>query len=161
MSTITCWFWVDMVTTSWWVLPALAPPPVKSNCRSFCNSTAIRAAGLPLGARIGTMAIEPSRVRSPGPPASVFSPYSGSKQPDNSVANANGIARRARRQTVERGSSHHIHDPLRDDDDLFRALAIERLLYRVQGQHGSLNLRGLGVPGHGDVGALLTVNLHR
>src|SRR5690349_13301738 len=35
---------------------------------------------------------------------------------------ANRTAPRAgRRMTVGRGSGHHIHDPLRDDDDLFRA----------------------------------------
>ena len=43
----------------------------------------------------------------------------------------------------------------------FGRFAVQRLLYRVQRQNGSLDLGRGGVARHGDVGALLTVNLHR
>src|SRR5664279_3604856 len=48
-------------------------------------------------------------------------------------------------------SGHHIHDPLRDDDDLFRALAVQGPYYRIEGQNGSLNIGISGAPGHRDV----------
>src|SRR5690606_13385952 len=54
-----------------------------------------------------------------------------------------------------------IHDPLRDDDDLFRALAVQRLLYLIEGENGSLNLVLAGLARDGDVGALLAVDLDR
>src|ERR1041385_2443903 len=121
----------------------------------------MRAFGVPLAALIGSMATARRRWVKPRPPASVFSPYSGSKQPPSNAANANAVAKGAKRETVERGLGHHIHHPLRDDDDLFRAIAVKRPLYRIQGQHGSFDLGGRGVARHGDVRPLLTVNLHR
>ena len=54
--------------------------------------------GVPLGAVIGSTVTELSRWRNPGPPASVFSPYSGSKQPAEQ-----GAERQRRCQTGEAG----------------------------------------------------------
>src|SRR5229473_1062852 len=121
----------------------------------------MRAFGVPLGALMVSMATARRRWFRPGPPAKVFSPYSGSKQPPSRPANAKAVARGAKRETVERGLGHHIHDPLRHDDDLFRALAVEGSLYRIQGQDSSLDLGAFGVARDGHVGPFLTVNLHR
>src|SRR5579862_3139746 len=102
----------------------------------------MRAFGVPLAALMGSMATVRRRWLRAGPPAKVFSPYIGSKQPPNTPANANAVARGAKRETVRRGLGHHIHDPLRYDDDLFRAFAVEGTLYRIQGQDSSLDLGG-------------------
>src|SRR5262245_23696456 len=91
----------------------------------------------------------------------VRAPYSGWKQPATSAESASARARRGSWWTFLCGSSHHIDDPLRDDNDLFRAFAVQGPLYRIKRQHGSLNLGSLGIPGHRHVGALLAVNLHR
>src|SRR5262249_36960190 len=37
-------------------------------------------------------------------------------------------------------SDNDIDYPLRDDNDLFRALALQRLFYRIESQNGSLNI---------------------
>ena len=50
---------------------------------------------------------------------------------------------------------------MRDDNDLFRAFAVQRLYYRIEGQNGSLYLGFPSVPGHSDVGALLAIDLDR
>src|SRR3954466_8288868 len=121
----------------------------------------MRAFGVPLAALIGSMAMDRKRWFRPGPPARVFSPYIGSKQPPSRPANANAVAKAAKRETVGRGLGHHIHDPLRYDDDLFRALAVEGPLYCIQGQDSSLDLGACGIARDGHVRPLLTVNLHR
>src|SRR3954469_2014017 len=121
----------------------------------------MRAFGVPLAARIGSIAMARRRWLRPGPPARVFSPYIGSKQPPSRPANASAVAKGAKRETVRRGLGHHIHDPLRYDDDLFRALAVKGTLYRIQGEDSTLDLGGCGVARHGHVPPPLTVNLDR
>ena len=74
MSTMICWLCVETWTLSTWVLLDWPEPPVRSKIRSFCNSTAMRACGVPLGAMIGSIVTELMRSRRPEPPASVFSP---------------------------------------------------------------------------------------
>src|SRR5271154_895793 len=68
-------------------------------------------------------------------------------------------ARRSARRERERGSSHHIDDPLRNDDHLLRRLAVEGAANRVEGEHSRFDIEVAGIPGNGYVRALLAVHL--
>src|SRR5262249_15070584 len=58
-------------------------------------------------------------------------------------------------------SDNDIDYPLRDDNDLFRALPLKRLFYRIESQNGSLNIGISCIAGDRDVGALFAVDLNR
>src|SRR3569623_3614978 len=116
-----------------------------------------RLSRVPFGASSCITSRAPSLSASSAVGTTRLSPYCGWKQPAVSPARP----RAADRRRTARRSSDHIDDPLRDNDDLFRALAVERLLYRIQGQNGSLDLVFSGVAGDGHVGPLLAVALHR
>src|SRR5690242_21650423 len=91
------------------------------------------------------------------PPVIECSPYSGWKQPAVSAAMANTGRRRAKRRT---GSDHDIDDPLWDDNDLLRALSVERLFYRIERQNGSLDRLFSRVAVDRYIGAFLAVDLN-
>src|SRR3569833_2979669 len=125
--------------------------------RSFLSSMATRLWRVPCGASISTTSTALSLSSSPAEGTTLLSPYSGWKQP--AVRAATPITADRRRRA--RRSGDHIDDPLRDDDDLFRAFAVERLLYRIERQNGSLDFVLSSVPGHGHVSPHFAVDLHR
>jgi hypothetical protein len=45
-------------------------------------------------------------------------------------------------------TDHDIHDPLRDDNDLFQAFALQSLFYLIKSQNGSLYIGFFGITGH-------------
>src|SRR5215470_3531113 len=70
----------------------------------------------------------------------------------------------ARRQTKERTgscSSHHIDDPLWNNDNFPRRLAAQGPLDSVEGEDGGLNIDVSGVARNGYVRTLFAVHLHR
>src|SRR5512146_3302840 len=143
MSTITC-DWVEASRMlSLYCDAAAPPPPVRPNNRLLRTSTPTRERRVPLGASIGCTSTLLRRSAMPGPPLTVLSPYMGWKQPAVMPATAMIAAKRA----VRRGSNHHIDDPLRDDNDLFRALAVQHPLYLIERQNGSLHGLFSGIPG--------------
>src|ERR1700724_2492314 len=98
--------------------------------------TARRDSGVPFGAGICATSTEFMEARTFGPAPTECSPYRGWKHPASRHAATNGAASRTahntpRRETPKRISSHHIDDPVRDDDDLFRGLPVQRLLHGI------------------------------
>src|SRR4029079_5865818 len=71
---------------------------------------------------------------------------------------ANTGRRRVKRRT---GSDHDIDDPLRDDNDLLRALSVERLFYRIERQNGSLDRLFSRIAADRDIGAFFAIDLYR
>src|ERR1700704_2132386 len=70
--------------------------------------------------------------------------------------------RKARRKVTQRGSpgsSHPIDDPLWDDDDLLRSLAVERAADRIEGEHSRFNIDVAGITRNGYVRPFLAVDL--
>src|SRR5262249_32974004 len=58
-------------------------------------------------------------------------------------------------------SGNHIDDPQWYHDDLLWRLSIERPLYRIQGQNGSLDLTIFRIAWHSNITSLTPVDLHR
>src|SRR5262245_47736050 len=106
--------------------------------RSLRTSPPTRARRVPCGVSIDCTSTSDNLVlRSVLTPPTLALPYIGwnppPPQPAVKAASVSAQSRRAVR------SDDHIHDPLRDDDDLFRAFPVERLFYRIEGQNGSLH----------------------
>src|SRR5665647_3216199 len=125
--------------------------------RLLRTSTPTRASRVPFGVLSAATSTVLSLSPMPAPPTAVLVPYSGSKQPAVRPASASASSIPEKRGSLD----HDIDDPLRDDNDLFRAFAVEGLFYLIEGQNGSLNLRLSSVPRHSDLGALFTVDLDR
>src|SRR5690348_15346697 len=133
-----------------------------SKIRALRTWMPTRARRVPFGASIFDTSTAPSRSSRPAVGTTLLSPYIGWKQPAVRPARAIAASTLAIMPRNDNSClSDHIDDPLRDDDDLFRALAVERLLYRIEGQNGSLDLVFSSVPGDGHVGPFPAVDLHR
>src|ERR1700722_3963417 len=125
--------------------------------------TASRDSGVPLAAAI--CATSTVRICSPmlGPAPAECSPESGGKHTANRQAATNGAPSRLRREIPKiplRISSHHIDDPVRDNDDLFGGHPVQRLLHGFEPQDSRLNIRVRGVPRNRYLRPLLAINLH-
>src|SRR5690349_21501564 len=122
-------------------------------------STPIRASGEALGLSTGGRSTVFSFSRRAGVP-SVCSAYIGWKQPAVSAARpATAISRAAMRKRPA-VLANDIHDPLGNHDHLADGPTIQRQLYRIEAQNGSLNFRILRVAGDCDFSALLAVDLN-
>src|SRR4029077_143513 len=84
------------------------------------------------------------------------SAYSGWKQPAVRPASAKAAKTLAKRIV----SDHNIDDPLRDDNDLFRAFALQRPFYSIKGKNVSLNVGLSRIAGHRHIGAFFAVDLY-
>src|SRR5215469_14794006 len=87
------------------------------------------------------------------------SPYSGWKHPAVKPPRQATPASLKTTRRIRFCSSHHIDDPLRNNDHLPRRLAVQRPFDGVEGEDGSLNIDVSGVARNGYVGAFLAVDL--
>src|SRR5256885_414003 len=76
-------------------------------------------------------------------------------RPIRNAANRRGSAGPSAR------SSNDIDDPLRNDDDFFHGLALERAADRLERERGGLDRRPAGVPRDNKVRALPPIDLDR
>src|ERR1700761_2151124 len=90
--------------------------------------------------------------RRPGVP-SACSAYIGVKQPAAGAASRATATSRAAMRTL----ADNIHDPHGNHDHLTHGLPATRQFYRIKRQNGSLDVRILGRPWHGDITPLLAV----
>src|SRR5215470_3746349 len=106
----------------------------------------MRASREPFGLSTGGRSTPISFSRRAGEP-SACSAYIGVKQP------AAGAASRATASSLAamRALADNIHDPHGNYDHLTHGLAPKRRFYRIERQNGSLDVRILGGPWHGDI----------
>src|SRR5580693_5490900 len=129
--------------------------PYSLNASALRISTPMRASREPFGLSSSGISTPISFSRSAGEP-SACSAYIGVKQPAAGAASSATATSR----TAIRALADNIHDPHGNHDHLTHSLAAQSRFYRIERQNGSLDLRILGRPWHGDLTPLLAINLH-
>src|SRR5262249_27154975 len=115
----------------------------------------MRASREAFGFSTGGRATPISFSRRSGEP-SVWAAYIGWKQPAAGAAGRAAASSRAAMRTL----ADNNHEPPWKHRHLNHSLAAQRRFYRIERQNGSLDVRILGSPWHGDITPLLAVNLH-